>query len=59
MWLAEVRWLTGLHTSEESQIEAAGDLNGFQGQRGGVKGEGHGVDEFGVHQQLRRLLSIP
>ncbi len=49
----------GLHTSEEAHIEAAGYLNGFQSQGGGVKGEGHGVDEFGVHQQLRRLLSIP
>lgn len=46
------------HSCEEAQAEAAGNLNGFQGNRGGYKGEGDGEDVLGVHEELRRLLTV-
>ena len=44
-----------LHTGQEVQVQAGGDLDGLPGQRGRVEGERDRVYHFGVHQELRRL----
>lgn len=48
----------GLDTGEEAQVERAGDLDGFQGEGGGVEGEGDWVYHLCVHQQLGTLATI-
>lgn len=48
----------GLDTSEEAQVERAGDLDGFQGEGGGVEGEGDRVNHLCVHQQLGTLATV-
>ena len=41
----------GLDAVEEAQVEASGDLDGLQSNRGGCEGERDGKDLLGVHHQ--------
>lgn len=48
-----------LDAGEEAQVEAAGDLDGLQGQRGGVEGESDWINQFGVQEELGSFLPVP
>lgn len=48
----------GLDSGKEAQVEGGGDLDGLQGEGGGVEGEGDRIDHFSIHEELGALRAV-
>lgn len=57
-FLLQILILECLYTSEEAQVERAGDLDGFQGQGGRAERESDRINHLCVHQQLGTLTAV-
>lgn len=49
---------SGLDACEEAQVEGAGDLDGFQSERGRVEGESDRINHLRVHQQMWTVTAV-
>lgn len=56
--LQQILILECLYTGEETQVERAGDLDGFQGEGGRAERESDWINHLCVHQQLGTLTAV-